>query len=138
MRARAADAYNALMILIRPVRSFVALFTLATLLFCHTATATQAYLASPAGSDAAAAVPPCHGPAGDAEVPLGYVPSPCESALAVGDRVQPVVTAVLLLPARVADFEFPAALCVAPAAHRITGVAGAAPPLHLLHCRLRN
>lgn len=138
MRACVAGAYNALMNLIRPVRSLVALFTLAALLFCHTATATQAYLASPAGSGAAAAVPPCHGPAGDAELPLGYAPSPCESAQAVGDRVQPVVTAVLLLPARVADFEFPETPCLTPAAHRITGVAGAAPPLHLLHCRLRN
>ncbi len=138
LRAGLQGDYNAPMFLTKPARSLVALLTLATVLFCHTATATQAYLASPWSAGAAAGVPPCHGLANDGDFPPGFAPSPCESAQAVGEKFQPVIAAAPLLLAWIAAFEAPAVLCASPAAHGTFGIADASPPLHLLYCRLLN
>lgn len=122
----------------RPVRSYIALFTLVALIFCYTASAAHAYLAGFAAGTPEVGVLPCHGPANELEGPLHYSPSPCVSAQAVGERFQPALAHSPLPPVVVAALPAPARAS-APLAPCVDFTApGASPPLRLLHCRLLN
>jgi hypothetical protein len=115
--------------------TLVAFFAVLALLLCQTAGLVHGRaLDWTAGEQSSSA---CHSIPGEEGQPGKLVHIPCDTAQTVGETFKlPTVTPALL--------PFAAALIVGPA-H--SGVAppvlqlaqgGAPPPLHLLHCRLRN
>lgn len=116
--------------------SLVARITLAALLFCHGLALANAN--APGHGDIANAAPvaDCHSVTGDPETPRTTT-NACDLAQAASDAYQlPVVTLPVLFTAGGAQFEVAGvvpAIRTSPVAH-----SGAPPPLHLLHCRLRN
>ena len=125
------------MLLTKTARSVIALVAIFTLLMCEGAWAAhEARYAAASGTHMAATAAGCHAP-GDSDIPAGAGPTPCESAQAPIDfyHVPAVILTVVAFAFALSD--------EACAAHHLTGVtltpfAGAPPPLHLVHCRLRN
>jgi hypothetical protein len=116
--------------------SLVAFLAVLALLLCQTAGLVHGRaLVWTAGEQNSSA---CHSIPGEDGQPGKLVHIPCDTAQTVGETFKlPTVTPALL--------PFAAALIVAPAhsganppvlLHLAQG--GAPPPLHLLHCRLRN
>ena len=125
------------MLLRKTGRAVTAMLAIVALLLCEAAWATHAY--GRYAGQFGAAVPAtggCHSPDGP-NSPDSATPSPCESAQAPSDffHIPPVTLAAIFSSVPLA-----AEPC---AAHdrrgvALTPLAGAPPPLHLLHCRLRN
>jgi hypothetical protein len=125
-----------LMFLSRRSSSLVARITLAALLFCHGLALANANAPGNAGIASGAPVADCHSVTGDPETPRNTT-NACDLAQAASDAYQlPVVTLPVLFTAGGAQFEIAGGV----PAIRTSPVApsGAPPPLHLLHCRLRN
>ena len=122
------------MFLTKSTRAIVALIAIFSLLACQAAWASHVsswYFA--AVDEAAGAVIGCHGP-GDTDIPENVGSSPCESAQAPSDafKVPPAVLAALTDATLCTAHESRAPLEISTG---IPAVAGAPPPLHLLHCR---
>jgi hypothetical protein len=124
------------MFLSRLSSSLVARITLVALLFCHGLALANASVGGDTGITSAVAVGDCHSVASDAETPRSTT-NACDLAQAASEAFQlPVVTLPVLFTAGGAQFEIAGgipAIRTSPVAP-----AGAPPPLHLLHCRLRN
>jgi hypothetical protein len=117
----------------RPSNSIVAFIAAVALLLCQAAGVVHGR--TPDG--ASAQQTGCHGVLDDQGQPGKAAHVPCDAAQPVGETLKlPAVTPVLLT--------FAAALPVASVTVssapqlRCLAHAGAPPPLHLLHCRLRN
>ena len=118
-----------------PSNSIVAWIATIALLLCQAAGVVHGR--APDGNAAQQSNASCHGPADAHGQPDKTVHVPCDTAQTVGETLKlPTITPVLLT--------FAAALTVVSAtvstAPPLTCLAhgGAAPPLHLLHCRLLN
>lgn len=125
------------MFLTQTARAIVAMLALFTLLLCEAAWATHAYARYAATSGAAMpAGGGCHVPDGPA-APDGAMPTPCESAQAPSDffHLPPVTLTAMFVS--VASPTAACAACDRPGV-ALTPLAGAPPPLRLLHCRFRN
>jgi hypothetical protein len=125
-----------IMFLSRHSSSLVARITLVALLFCHGLALANASVGGDTGITSAAAVGDCHSVASDPETPRSAT-NACDLAQAASEAFQlPVVTLPVLFTAVGAQFEIAGgvpAIRTSPVA-----TSGAPPPLHLLHCRLRN
>jgi hypothetical protein len=130
----------------RSARALVAIVTAFTLLTCHAAFAFQLghrSLNPPAsdmeahGAAAADGMEPAHCHAADHNGD-GSVRSPCDSATAIGEPLKiPTVSLVGWAPYAVVLDLSTMGLSV-PARAPPAILAGAPPPLHLLHCRFLN
>ena len=125
-----------IMFLSRLSSSLVARITLVALLFCHGLALANANAPGNSGIARAAPLADCHTVTGDPETPRNTT-NACDLAQAASEAFQlPVVTLPVFFTAEGAQFEIAGvvpAIRISPVAH-----SGAPPPLHLLHCRLRN
>ncbi|MGZ9066515.1 MAG: hypothetical protein ACXW2I_14435 [Burkholderiales bacterium] len=118
----------------RRSRSLVSLLAVLALLVCQAAAVTQARpLQTVDGIDASVG---CH-PVGSHEGDSGKTShTPCDSAQTVGDYLKIQAAGAAVLPPSLAINAPMAALACTRAPP--VALAGAPPPLRLLHCRLRN
>ena len=124
------------MFLTKSARIAVALFAVLALIVCEGAWATHAYGRYVAVNPGASVPAGCH-MSGDSDVPDSAALSPCDSAQAPSDFFHlPAVTLAVVA----VSFIVPAAAgpACSPRDTALRPLSGAPPPLHLLHCRLRN
>jgi hypothetical protein len=118
----------------RRMKSLVAFFAVAALLLCHAVGLVQARQLERTSVDSTVAchsIPDEQGHSGKA------VHVACDSGPTAAEAVKlPAITPVIL-PVPAAFFE-PPAQSASPAWATPVAFAGAPPPFHLLHCRLRN
>ena len=127
------------MFLSKSAKSLVALITVIALLSCHAAFASQAGKVSTASAALTADIVRCHAAEDDTDTHRGAaLPAPCDSAQAVGDTFKLPQVAITELPVLLTALEQPWTSIALPPRLTDTGLAGASPPLRLLHCRLRN
>jgi hypothetical protein len=113
----------------------VALIAALALLLCQAAGLVHAR--APDGAVTQETSSGCHGVPVEPGQPGKVVHIPCDSAQTVGEIFKLPAVTPALLPFAAALVLAPAhAAAMAPVLHLVQG--GAPPPLHLLHCRLRN
>ena len=125
------------MFLTKSTRAIVALVALVSLLACQAVWSSHASARLFAATGAAAITPVgCHS-AGDPVVPEHSAPRPCDSAQAPSDAYKLPILSFVALPIPAVAVEVPvpelrlAGLDLRP-------LAGAPPPVRLLHCKFLN
>jgi len=118
----------------RRMKSLVAFFAVVALLLCQAVGLVQARQLDRTAADSAAA---CHSIPDEQGHPGKAVHVACDSGPTAAEAVKLPAIAPVILPVAPAFFEQPAPPGAAGWAMPVA-FAGAPPPLHLLHCRLRN
>src|SRR6476620_12192735 len=118
----------------RRMKSLVACCAMLALLLCQVVGLVQAHQLYGTAGDAAF---DCHSVPHDDSDSGKAAHSTCESGLTAGEAVKVPAIAPAILPLPASSFE-PSVEPAKPGWTRQVAFAGAPPPIHLLHCRLRN
>jgi hypothetical protein len=118
----------------RRMKSLVACCAMLALLLCQAVGLAQAHQLGGSAGDAASG---CHAVPHDGSDSGKAAHSTCESGLTAGEavKVPAIAPAILSLPASSFEQQVKPGK---PGWTRQVAFAGAPPPIHLLHCRLRN
>ena len=126
------------MIFARSARTSIALITLAALLLCSAVSTVQAGHGGVAGGDLASGGTAYRQAAADGSDSEGPAGTCCDSAQAITEPFRLSSDPPAAVVALAVAFEAPCATFESSLHPVSVPFSGAPPPLHLLHCRLRN